>query len=161
MSNFYHDRRSGRPDGIICAGLLMKGNRPILGCLVAAIATLCFAQPQQGTRPAPGRGRSVSARPAFLQQVKFFEETQNVTKAVLKNDLTVLVNEIRSQPVVAVLAYVKAGYSDEPESRAGASQVLQHMFYRGIRTKESGTAKDIKSVGGIRGAHTQYDHSYD
>jgi len=138
----------------------MKGNRPILGCLVAAIATLCFAQAQQGSRPAPGRGRSVSARPAFLQQVKFFEETQNVTKAVLKNDLTVLVNEFRSQPVVAVMAYVKAGYSGEPESSAGVSHVLQHMFYKGARTRESDTAKDIKSLGGLPSAYARYDHSY-
>ena len=138
----------------------MKGNRPILGCLVAAIATLCFAQAQQGSRPAPGRGRSVSARPAFLQQVKFFEETQNVTKAVLKNDLTVLVNEFRSQPVVAVMAYVKAGYSGEPESSAGVSHVLQHMFYKGARTRESDTARDIKSLGGLPSACARYDHSY-
>src|SRR5438552_18250432 len=109
MSNFYHDRRSGRPDGIICAGLLMKGNRPILGCLVAAIATLCFSQAQQGSRPAPGRGRAVSARPAFLLQAKFFEESQNVTKAVLKNDLIIPLNEFRRQPIAPMLPYVNAG----------------------------------------------------
>jgi zinc protease len=100
-------------------------------------------QRQQRPAPAP-RG------PLFLQRVKSFEETQYVSKVVLKNGMTVVVNEYRALPVVSVLTYIKVGYNTEPSDAPGISRVLQHMLFKGTPTRAVGVIRqDTQALGGI------------
>ena len=55
--------------------------------------------------------------------------TGGVRREVFPNGLTVLVQEDRSAPVVAVVTHVKAGFFDEPDRWTGISHVLEHMFF--------------------------------
>ena len=57
--------------------------------------------------------------------------TAGVRREVLPNGLTLLVQEDRSAPVVAVVTHVKAGFFDEPDRWIGISHVLEHMFFKG------------------------------
>lgn len=82
----------------------------------------------------------------------------NVSKEVLPNGLTILVQRQSSAPVVAVVTYVKAGYFDEPDEWVGMSHVLEHMFFKGTARRGPGDiARDTQSLGGYLNAGTIYD----
>jgi len=84
----------------------------------------------------------------------------SVHRTVLPNGLTVLVQEDRSAPVVAIVTYVKAGYFDETDDQQGLSHALEHMFFKGTEKRGVGDiAKETKASGGFLNAHTIYDHT--
>jgi zinc protease len=86
--------------------------------------------------------------------------TDGVRREVLPNGLTLLVQEDRSAPVVAVVTHVKAGFFDEPDRWAGISHVLEHMFFKGTARRGVGAiARETKSAGGYLNASTTYDHT--
>ena len=84
----------------------------------------------------------------------------SVHKTVLPNGLTVLVQEDRSAPVVAIVTTVKAGYFDETDDQQGLSHALEHMFFKGTGKRGVGDiARETKASGGFLNAHTIYDHT--
>src|ERR1700738_1457678 len=83
----------------------------------------------------------------------------SVHKTVLPNGLTVLVQEDRSAPVVAIVTYVKAGYFDETDDQQGLAHALEHMFFKGTAQSGAGaTARERRASGGLLNAQTIYDH---
>jgi zinc protease len=86
--------------------------------------------------------------------------TAGVLRQVLPNGLTLLVQEDRSAPVVAVVTHVQAGFFDEPDRWIGISHVLEHMFFKGTERRGVGAiARETKSAGGYLNASTSYDHT--
>jgi len=83
---------------------------------------------------------------------------ESVRRAVLPNGLTVLVQEDRTAPVVAIVTWVKAGYFDETDEENGLAHALEHMFFKGTAKRGVGEiAKETKAIGGYLNAHTIYD----
>lgn len=83
-----------------------------------------------------------------------------VHRTVLDNGLTVLVQQDRTAPVVAIVTWVKAGYFDETDDENGLAHALEHMFFKGTGTRGVGEiAKETKSIGGYLNAHTIYDNT--
>jgi zinc protease len=86
--------------------------------------------------------------------------TNGVTKEILPNGLTLLIQAEHSAPVVAVVTHVAAGFFDEPDHWTGISHVLEHMFFKGTSRRGVGTiARETKSAGGYLNASTSYDHT--
>jgi zinc protease len=86
--------------------------------------------------------------------------TDGVRREVLPNGLTLLVQEDRSAPVVAVVTHVKAGFFDEPDHWTGISHVLEHMFFKGTGRRGVGAiARETKGAGGYLNASTTYDQT--
>jgi len=86
--------------------------------------------------------------------------TEGVRREVLPNGLTLLLQEDRSAPVVAVVTHVKAGFFDEPDRWTGVSHVLEHMFFKGTGRRGVGAiARETKRAGGYLNASTSYDHT--
>jgi zinc protease len=87
-------------------------------------------------------------------------DPKTIHKTVLPNGLTVLVQEDRSSPVVAIVTYVKAGYFDETDEQNGLAHALEHMFFKGTARRGVGDiAKETKASGGYLNAHTIYDNT--
>ncbi len=87
-------------------------------------------------------------------------DPNSVHRTVLPNGLTVLVQEDRSAPVVAIVTYVKAGYFDETDDQQGLAHALEHMFFKGTTKRGVGDiAKETKASGGYLNAHTIYDNT--
>jgi zinc protease len=81
-----------------------------------------------------------------------------VHRSVLGNGLTVIVQQDRTAPVVAIVTWVKAGYFDETDDQNGLAHALEHMFFKGTATRGVGEiAKETKAIGGYLNAHTIYD----
>ena len=79
---------------------------------------------------------------------------------MLPNGLTVLIQQDRSAPVVAIVTYVKAGYFDETDEQNGLAHALEHMFFKGTEKRGVGDiAKETKASGGYLNAHTIYDNT--
>jgi zinc protease len=84
----------------------------------------------------------------------------SIHRTTLPNGLTVLVQEERSAPVVAIVTYVKAGYFDETDTENGLAHALEHMFFKGTQKRGVGDiAKETKASGGYLNAHTIYDNT--
>jgi|SRR5689334_390072 zinc protease len=87
-------------------------------------------------------------------------DPQSVNRTVLPNGLTVLIQQDRSAPVVAIVTYVKAGYFDETDEENGLAHALEHMFFKGTQKRGVGDiAKETKASGGYLNAHTIYDNT--
>src|SRR6202163_1191359 len=87
-------------------------------------------------------------------------DPNSIYRTILPNGLTVLVQEDRSAPVVAIVTYVKAGYFDETDQENGLAHALEHMFFKGTEKRGVGDlAKETKGSGGFLNAHTIYDHT--
>ncbi len=85
---------------------------------------------------------------------------ETVHRLVLPNGLTVLVQQDRTAPVVAIVTWVKAGYFDESDEQNGLAHALEHMFFKGTRARGVGDiAKETKGLGGYLNAHTIYDNT--
>jgi len=85
---------------------------------------------------------------------------ETVHRVVLPNGLTVLVQQDRTAPVVAIVTWVKAGYFDETDDQNGLAHALEHMFFKGTPTRGVGDiAKETKAIGGYLNAHTIYDNT--
>jgi zinc protease len=83
-----------------------------------------------------------------------------IYRTILSNGLTVLIQEDRSAPVVAIVTYVKAGYFDETDEQNGLAHALEHMFFKGTKVRGVGDiAKETKASGGYLNAHTIYDNT--
>ena len=87
-------------------------------------------------------------------------DPNSIYRTTLTNGLTVLIQEDRSAPVVAIVTYVKAGYFDETDEENGLAHALEHMFFKGTQKRGVGDiAKETKSSGGYLNAHTIYDNT--
>jgi zinc protease len=133
---------------------------PVVIGMIGMIGVLmiCACQGFSQTRPPQ---RSTPARPAapFMQYLKSFEETQYVTKVVLKNGLTVLVNEHRAEPVVEIFARVRGGFAVEPDDAVGISRLLGQSLFHKTSTRASGVIRqEIQSLGGMLHSEAAYDH---
>ncbi|PWB60630.1 MAG: hypothetical protein C3F14_12840 [Deltaproteobacteria bacterium] len=88
------------------------------------------------------------------------EGAKLIEKYTLENGLTVVIRENPSSPVVAVQAWVKAGSTTEPESRAGMSHILEHMAFKGTRKRGPGEiAREVEALGGEINAYTSFDQT--
>ena len=79
----------------------------------------------------------------------------------LENGLTIIVREDHSAPVVSAQAWCRAGSIDEGEwLGAGLSHLLEHMLFKGTKTREAGRIdQEIQDAGGSMNAYTSFDRT--
>ncbi|MBW3636722.1 MAG: insulinase family protein, partial [Armatimonadetes bacterium] len=84
---------------------------------------------------------------------------QTVVKRTLPNGLTVLVQENRAAPVVAVRVYVKTGSIYENQFLgSGLSHLFEHTLFEGTKTRDKKALNaEIQAIGGQSNAYTSYD----
>lgn len=79
----------------------------------------------------------------------------NIKKLVLKNGIPVLLDEIKGINSVSLGIFLKTGAKHELEGERGISHLLEHMMFKGTKSK---SAKDISEIidneGGIINAYT-------
>ena len=79
-------------------------------------------------------------------------------KYSLPNGLKVILLENHSSPVVAMQAWVKVGAADEKKDEHGVSHLIEHMLFKGTKTKGVGQiAKMVEGGGGDINAYTSHD----
>ena len=79
----------------------------------------------------------------------------------LPNGLTIILREDHSAPVVSAQAWCRAGSIDEgPWLGAGLSHVLEHMLFKGTKTRPVGRIdQEVQEAGGYMNAYTSFDRT--
>jgi zinc protease len=78
----------------------------------------------------------------------------------LPNGLSIIVEENRASPVVALQVWVGVGSIDERDGEAGLAHVFEHMLFKGTARRGVGEiAKEIEGAGGDINAWTSYEET--
>ncbi|GGD56554.1 M16 family metallopeptidase [Croceicoccus mobilis] len=65
----------------------------------------------------------------------------------LDNGLTVLVNEDRSAPLVAVSVWYRVGSKNEPEGKTGFAHLFEHLMFNGSENAQGDFFKPLQQIG--------------
>ncbi|MBP9854066.1 MAG: insulinase family protein [Candidatus Omnitrophica bacterium] len=95
----------------------------------------------------------------FCSRVDAYEPI--VSRHVLDNGLTVVIQEMPNNPMVSVYMLVKAGSATEGKYLGcGLSHFLEHMLFKGTERRKPGEiAAEIQAVGGNLNASTSMDYT--
>ncbi|MBW4622739.1 MAG: insulinase family protein [Cyanosarcina radialis HA8281-LM2] len=101
--------------------------------------------------------------PAFAREVNSqapptsISLTQGVQKNVLSNGMTVLTKEVHTAPVVSVQVWYKIGSRDEAPGVNGIAHQLEHMLFKGTKTRPIQFGRLFSALGSESNAFTSYD----
>ncbi|MCS1408439.1 MAG: putative zinc protease [Verrucomicrobia subdivision 3 bacterium] len=86
---------------------------------------------------------------------------QGAWLTTLSNGLTIIVREDRSAPVVSAQAWCCTGSVNEGRwIGAGLSHVLEHMLFKGTKTRGAGRIdQEVQDLGGYMNAYTSFDRT--
>jgi zinc protease len=96
---------------------------------------------------------------AIAPTTAFPSMTQGVTKTVLKNGLTVLTKEIHTAPVVSVQVWYRVGARNEVPGINGVSHQLEHLLFKGTKTRPIQFGRLFSALGSESNAFTSYDET--
>src|SRR5258706_685129 len=86
--------------------------------------------------------------------------TNNVTRHVLSNGMTVLLKEQHSAPLISWWVLYRIGSRNEPTGHTGVSHWVEHMMFKGTDQFPAGYLdKAIDREGGVWNAQTSYDYT--
>ena len=79
----------------------------------------------------------------------------------LDNGQTVVIQEVRNNPIVTIDTWIKTGSIDEDDSNNGVAHFLEHLFFKGTKNHESGEFDQIlETKGAITNAATSKDFTH-
>ena len=79
----------------------------------------------------------------------------------LDNGQTVVIQEVRNNPIVTIDTWVKTGSIDEDDSNNGVAHFLEHLFFKGTKNYEPGEFdKILETKGAITNAATSKDFTH-
>ena len=96
----------------------------------------------------------------------FFTVVNNVwasdfTVQKLSNGHTIVVQEIRNNPIVTIDTWVRTGSINETEANSGVAHFLEHLFFKGTKKYPAGEFDSIlESKGAIINAATSKDYTH-
>jgi zinc protease len=108
-------------------------------------------------------GGNSSLIPAFAREVNSqapptsISLTQGVQKNVLSNGMTVLTKEVHTAPVVTVQVWYKIGSRNEAAGVNGIAHVLEHMLFKGTKSRPIQFGRLFSALGSESNAFTSYD----
>ncbi len=95
--------------------------------------------------------------PSFSQS----RAERGAARYVLDNGLTIILKENHTSNVASLQAWVKAGSTSEGRfSGAGISHFIEHMLFKGTKTRGVGQIGcEVKALGGETNGYTSFDHT--
>jgi len=86
---------------------------------------------------------------------------ENLQKFNLENGQTVIIKEVKSNPIVTVDTWIKTGSVNENDSNNGVSHFLEHLFFKGSENHAPGEFdKLLETKGAITNAATSKDFTH-
>lgn len=79
----------------------------------------------------------------------------------LDNGQTVIIQEVKNNPIVTIDTWIKTGSVDEDESNSGVAHFLEHLFFKGTKNHAPGEFdKILETKGAITNAATSKDFTH-
>lgn len=86
---------------------------------------------------------------------------EDIQKFTLDNGQTVIIKEVKSNPIVTVDTWIKTGSINENDSNNGVSHFLEHLFFKGSKNHAPGEFdKLLETKGAITNAATSKDFTH-
>lgn len=86
---------------------------------------------------------------------------KNLTVHKLDNGQTVIIEQIKNNPIVTIDTWIKTGSINETDKNTGISHFLEHLFFKGTQTHPCGEFdKILESKGAITNAATSKDFTH-
>ncbi len=81
-----------------------------------------------------------------------------ISRAVLRNGLTVIIRERHSSPLVAVNVSVKAGFVNDPDDMAGMARLTRYLVLKGTSSRAGAAIdREVARLGGALNSKISYD----
>ena len=94
----------------------------------------------------------------FVGNISF---AQNIYTYKLDNGQTVVIEQVKNNPIVTIDTWIKTGSINEDDSNSGISHFLEHLFFKGTETHPTGDFdKILESKGAITNAATSKDFTH-
>ena len=94
----------------------------------------------------------ISGNMVFASDAKMFK---------LDNGQTVVIQEVRNNPIVTIDTWIKTGSIDENEDNNGVAHFLEHLFFKGTKNLQPGEFDRIlETKGAITNAATSKDFQF-
>ena len=90
--------------------------------------------------------------PEYFKAFQFREDKGSLTRVVLRNGLTIVIEEQAPDPFVTVVTYIRAGYSQEEAGNIGVSHLLERLYRH-----RSEVVSEMVSLGAMLKITTRYD----
>jgi zinc protease len=120
---------------------------PVIAALAVCLAAAC------------GHFNPVYWSSGAISTLSRGEPSVHISK--LDNGLTVIIKESHANPIVTLDVWVNTGSMNEPAEIGGVSHFLEHMMFKGTKTRPVGKVDlDIESVGGETNAATSKDFTH-
>jgi len=101
-----------------------------------------------------GSQRRSAQTPEYFKEFEAREDEGNLTRVVLRNGLTILIEEQPLEALATVVTYIRAGYSQEEEDNRGVSHLMERLYlYR------SEVVSEMISLGALLNVTTNYDRT--
>jgi predicted Zn-dependent peptidase len=124
---------------------------------ILAFFTVAHFSVSQQTQRRQRPSKPVRQTAPYLRQAALYEETPNAARLVMKNGMTVVVNEYRAHPVVAIQLHVRGGYLDGSVKNFAIPCLLENILYEKTALSQTGVfRRDVALMGGILGSRTDY-----
>ncbi|MDR1332850.1 MAG: insulinase family protein [Holosporales bacterium] len=79
----------------------------------------------------------------------------NIRETKIANGLTVVTDKMAGNQIISIGVFVNIGSVNENDSQAGASHFLEHMMFKGTKTRSAfQIANEMEEVGGAMNAYT-------
>ena len=79
----------------------------------------------------------------------------------LDNGQTVVIQEVRNNPIVIIDTWIKTGSIDETDENNGVAHFLEHLFFKGTKNHEPGDFDRIlETKGAVTNAGTSKDFTH-
>ena len=86
---------------------------------------------------------------------------QEIFTYKLENGQTVVIEQVKNNPIVTIDTWIKTGSINEDDSNSGISHFLEHLFFKGTENHPTGDFdKILESKGAITNAATSKDFTH-
>src|SRR6185436_6124310 len=98
-------------------------------------------------QPAPAQQAATPAQPSYAEKLAAMKLEIPYTKYVLKNGLTLLVNEDHKTPTVYFNIWYHVASKNEPERRTGFAHLFEHIMFNGSQHWDDDFFKATQKIG--------------
>jgi len=96
----------------------------------------------------------------FIRKLDRIRPNETVRKAILPGGLTILVEEVPQVHSLTLGVWIRTGSRDEPADLSGISHFIEHMVFKGTRSRSAlQIAKKMEAVGGQLDAFTSREQT--
>ncbi len=90
--------------------------------------------------------------PEYFKAFQSREDKGSLTRVVLRNGLTIVIEEQALDPLATVVTYIRAGYSQEEAGNIGVSHLLERLYRH-----RSEVVSEMVGLGAVLKINTHYD----